>query len=61
MNNITHINEKLLKILGVDYKYVSEVYVCIKANEVPRVAIVKHQLNTEEPEVTQFRLVPLEE
>lgn len=59
MNNLD-INEKLCKILGIDIKNVSEVYLHLKAKELPSVAIVRYLLDTEEPEVTQFRLIPLE-
>ena len=62
-NIINETNEKLCKLLGIDHKDVSEVYVKIKAGELPEVVIRKFLLADDkslEEQDTYFRLVPLE-
>lgn len=62
-NAIIQTNEKLCKLLGIDHKDVSEVYVKIKAGELPEVVIRKFLLadgDALEEQNTYFRLTPLD-
>jgi hypothetical protein len=61
MQQSDDINTKLCKLLGIDMKNVSEVYVHIKANELPKVAIIKYlHETTDKQQTTMFRLVPID-
>lgn len=56
------INTKLCKMLGIDFKDVAEVYLNLKPNEAPKVAIIKYITDSAvaDKQTEFYRLVPID-